>query len=61
MCICYLDLNQLKDFLHKSKNKCACILLFNILDHNCTTCLFLQIFLEKSFQILLQVAKGIRI
>jgi hypothetical protein len=34
---------------------------FNILDHICTTCLFLQIFLEKSFQILLQIVKGTRI
>jgi hypothetical protein len=48
-------------FLHKSKNKHDCFLLFNILDHICTTCLFLQNLLEKSFQILLQIAKGIRI
>jgi hypothetical protein len=44
-----------------SKNKRDCFLLFNILDHICTTCLFLQIFLEKPFQTLLQIAKGIRI
>jgi hypothetical protein len=31
------------------------------LDHICTTCLFLQIFLEKSFQNLLQIVKGIGI
>jgi hypothetical protein len=61
MCIGYLDLNQLKDFLHESKNKCDCFLLLNILDHICTTCLFLANLLEKSFQILLQIAKGIRI
>jgi hypothetical protein len=61
MCICYLDLNQLKYFLHESKNECECFLLFNILDHVCTTCLFLQILLENSFQILLQIAKDIGI
>jgi hypothetical protein len=61
MCICYLDLNQLKVFLHESKNKCDCFLLFNILDHIYTTCLFLQIILKKYFQILLQIAKGIGI
>jgi hypothetical protein len=44
MCIGYLDLNQLKDFIHMSKNRRDCFLLFNILDHICTTCLFLQIF-----------------
>jgi hypothetical protein len=36
-------------------------LLFNILDHIYTTCLFLQIFWKKSFQKLLQVVKGIGI
>jgi hypothetical protein len=36
-------------------------LLFNILDHICTTCLFLQIFLEKSFQNLLHIVKGVGI
>jgi hypothetical protein len=61
MCIGYLELNKLKDFVHMSMNKCDCFLLFNILDHICTTCLFLQIVLEKSFQILLQTVKGIRI
>jgi hypothetical protein len=39
--------------------KCDCFLLFSILDHICTTCLFLQKLLEKFFQIL-QIAKGIR-
>jgi hypothetical protein len=61
MCIGYLELNQLNVFIHMSKNKRDCFLLFNILDHICTTCLFLQIFLEKPFQTLLQIAKGIRI
>jgi hypothetical protein len=28
MCICYLDLNQLKDFVRMSKNKRDCFLLF---------------------------------
>jgi hypothetical protein len=61
MCIGYLDLNQLKDFIHMSKSKRDCFLPFNILDHICTTCLFLQISWEKSFQILLQIVKSIRI
>jgi hypothetical protein len=49
MCIGYLHLNQLKDFTHMSNNKRDCFLLFNILDHICTTCLFLQIFSRKTF------------
>jgi hypothetical protein len=61
MCIGYLELNQLKDFVHMSKNIHDCFLLFNILDHICVTCLFLQIFWKKPFQNLLQIAKGIRI
>jgi hypothetical protein len=50
MCISYLDLNQLKDFTHVSKNKRDCFLLFNILDHICTTCLILQIFWKNLFK-----------
>jgi hypothetical protein len=50
MCIGYLDSNQLKDFIHMFKNKCDCFLLFNILDHICTTCLFLQIFWKGIFK-----------
>jgi hypothetical protein len=34
-------------------------LLFNILDHFCTTCMFLQILLENIFQNLLQIVKGV--
>jgi hypothetical protein len=34
-------------------------LLFNILDHFCTTCLFLQILLENLFKFFLQIVKGI--
>jgi hypothetical protein len=60
MCLGYLDLNQLKDFLHKSKNKRDCFLLFNILDHLHHLLVFANL-LEKSFQILLQIAKGIGI
>jgi hypothetical protein len=48
----------MKDFMHMNG---LLFLLFNILDHICTTYLFLQIFLEKSFQNLLQIAKGIGI
>jgi hypothetical protein len=33
-------------------------LLFNILDHICTTC-FLQILLENLFKVFLQIVKGI--
>jgi hypothetical protein len=49
----------MKDFMHMSKNECIAILLFNILDHICTTCLFLQIFWKNPFQNLLQIVKGI--
>jgi hypothetical protein len=38
-----------------------CFLLFNILDHTCTTVLFLQILLESLFKILLQIVKDIRV
>jgi hypothetical protein len=34
---------------------------FNILDHICTMCLFLQIFCENLFKNLLQLVKGIEI
>jgi hypothetical protein len=34
---------------------------FNILDHFCTTMLVFANLLEKSFQIILQIANGIRI
>jgi hypothetical protein len=34
-------------------------LLFNILDHICTTCFVLQTFLGNIFQSLLQIVKGI--
>jgi hypothetical protein len=51
MCIGYLELNQLKDFAHMSKNKRDCFLLFNILDHICTTCLFLKIFWKNLFKL----------
>jgi hypothetical protein len=61
MCIGYLELNQLKDFKHMTKNEWIAFLLFNILDHICTTCLFLQFLLEKLFQNLLQIVKGIGI
>jgi hypothetical protein len=45
----------------KSITKCIWIsfLLFNILDHICTTCLFLQIFWKKYFQNLLQMVKDL--
>jgi hypothetical protein len=60
MCICYLELNQLKDFMHVSKMN-GLLLLFNILEHICTTILFLQIFWKNLFSKSLQVVKVIRI
>jgi hypothetical protein len=38
-----------------------CFSLFNILDHICTTCLFLQIFCKNIFKNILQIVKGIGI
>jgi hypothetical protein len=35
-----LRIKLMKDFIHMSKNKWIAFLLFNILDHICTTCLF---------------------
>jgi hypothetical protein len=56
MCIGYLELNQLKISLNMNG---LLFLLFNILDHSCTTCLFLQILLENLFKVFLQIVKGI--
>jgi hypothetical protein len=61
MCIGYLELNQLKDFKHMTKNEWIAFLLFNILDHICTTCLFLQIFWKNPLKNLLQIVKGVEI
>jgi hypothetical protein len=49
---------KLIESITKNSSEWIAFLLFNILDHICTTCLFLQIF-GKSFQILLQIVKGI--
>jgi hypothetical protein len=38
-----------------------CFLLFNILDHVCTTCFVFAKLFGKSFQSLLQIVKGILI
>jgi hypothetical protein len=51
MSICYLELYQLKDFKHMTKNEWIAFLLFNILDHICTTLLFLQISWKNPFKI----------
>jgi hypothetical protein len=51
-----LELNQLKISLSMNG---LLFLLFNILDHFCTTCLFLQILLENLFKVFLQIVKGI--
>jgi hypothetical protein len=51
-----LELNQLNISLNMNGLP---FLLFNILDHSCTTCMFLQILFGKSFQSLLQIVKGI--
>jgi hypothetical protein len=50
------SLNQLNILLNMNG---LLFLLFNILDHSCTTCMFLQILLENLFQSLLQIIKGI--
>ena len=57
MCIGYLELNQLKISLSMNG---LLFLLFNILDHFCTTCLFLQILLENLFKVFLQIVKRYR-
>jgi hypothetical protein len=52
MCIGYLEFETMKDFRHMNKNEWFAFLLFDILDHICTICLFLQFFwkiLSKSF------------
>jgi hypothetical protein len=51
MCIGYLELNQLKDFKHMNKSEWFGFLLFNILDHICTT--------SFVFANLLEIVKGI--
>jgi hypothetical protein len=56
MCIGYLELNQLKILLDMNGLP---FLLFNILEHFCTTSLFLQILLENLFKVFLQIVKGI--
>jgi hypothetical protein len=56
MFIGYLELNQFKISLNMNG---LLFLLFNILDHFCTTCLFLQILLENLFKFFLQIVKGI--
>jgi hypothetical protein len=54
-------IKPMKDFKHMNKSKWIAFLLFNILDHICTTSfVFLQIF-WKSIQKLLQIVKGIGI
>jgi hypothetical protein len=56
MCIGYLELNQLKISLSMNG---LLFLLFNILDHICTTCFVFGNLFGKSFQSLLQIVKGI--
>jgi hypothetical protein len=46
-----LRIELLKDSVHMSKSDVIAFLLFNILDHICTTCLFLQIFWKNLFKI----------
>jgi hypothetical protein len=58
ICISYFEFKPTESM---SKYIYDCFLLFSILDHFCTTCLFFANLLEKSFQILLQIAKGLRI
>jgi hypothetical protein len=51
----------MKDFKHMNKSEWFAFLLFNILDHICTTCLFLQTIWKNPFKNLLQIVKGIGI
>jgi hypothetical protein len=59
MCIGYIELNQLKDFKHLTKNEWIAFTLFDILDHICTTCFIFANIFGKSFQNLLEIVKGI--
>jgi hypothetical protein len=56
MCIGYLELNHLKISLDMNG---LLFLLFNILDHICTTCFVFVNPFGKYFQSLLQIVKGI--
>jgi hypothetical protein len=57
MCIGYLELNQLKISLSMNG---LLFLLFNSLDHICTTCfVFCKSFLKNLFKVFLQIVKGI--
>jgi hypothetical protein len=46
-----LRIKPMKDFKHMTKNEWIAFLLFNMLDHIYTTCLFLQFLLENLFKI----------
>jgi hypothetical protein len=50
MCIGYLEFEPMIDFRYMNKSEWIAFLLFNILDHIGTTCLFLQLFCKESFQ-----------
>jgi hypothetical protein len=54
-----LRFKPMKDFKHMNKSEWIAFLLFDILDHICTTCLFLQFFWNFFFKMLLQIVKGI--
>jgi hypothetical protein len=54
MCISYFEMKVLVSIY-------GCFDIFNILDHICSTYLVFTSLLEKSFQILLQLANDIRI
>jgi hypothetical protein len=56
-----LRIQPMKDFKHMNMSEWFAFLLFNILDHICTTCLFLQTIWKNPFKNLLQIVKGIGI
>jgi hypothetical protein len=54
-----LRIKPMKDFKYMNKCKWIAFLLFNILDHICTTSFFV-ILLENLFKIFFQIVKGIK-
>jgi hypothetical protein len=56
-----LGIKPIERFIHMTKSEWIAFSSFNILDHICTTCLFLQIFWKNHFKNLLQIVKGIGI
>jgi hypothetical protein len=55
-----LRIKPMKDFKYMNKNEWIAFLLFNILDHICTTSFVFVILLENLFKIFFQIVKGIQ-